>query len=78
MVFELFKVEELWKWYLDLNIEVDGGLGFGMIDQVVDVGVNVIVVGSVVFGVKDFFEVIFLFREVVEKRSGKLQRCSMV
>ncbi|KAK4674235.1 RIBULOSE-phosphate 3-epimerase [Podospora pseudopauciseta] len=72
MASELPKVEELRKRYPDLNIEVDGGLGPGTIDQAADAGANVIVAGSAVFGAKDPSEVISLLREAVEKRSGKL------
>ena len=66
------KVEELRKRYPNLNIEVDGGLGPGTIDQAADAGANVIVAGSAVFGAKDPAEVIALLREAVDKRSGKL------
>ena len=66
------KVEELRKRYPNLNIEVDGGLGPGTIDQAADAGANVIVAGSAVFGAKDPAEVIALLRETVDKRSGKL------
>ncbi|KAK0718786.1 hypothetical protein B0T21DRAFT_374094 [Apiosordaria backusii] len=72
MASELPKVEELRKRYPDLNIEVDGGLGPGTIDQAADAGANVIVAGSAVFGAKDPAEVISLLREAVEKRGGKL------
>lgn len=66
------KVEELRKRYPNLNIEVDGGLGPGTIDQAADAGANVIVAGSAVFGAKDPAEVIALLRDAVDKRSGKL------
>ncbi|KAK3996327.1 putative ribulose-phosphate 3-epimerase [Cladorrhinum sp. PSN332] len=72
MASELPKVQALRERYPDLNIEVDGGLGPGTIDQAADAGANVIVAGSAVFGAKDPAEVISLLREAVEKRSGKL------
>lgn len=72
MASELPKVEELRKRYPDLNIEVDGGLGPGTIDQAADAGANVIVAGSAVFGAKDPSEVIALLRNAVDKRNGKL------
>ncbi|KAK5655435.1 hypothetical protein OQA88_5706 [Cercophora sp. LCS_1] len=72
MASELPKVEELRKRYPDLNIEVDGGLGPGTIDQAADAGANVIVAGSAVFGAKDPAQVISLLREAVDKRNGKL------
>jgi ribulose-phosphate 3-epimerase len=52
MASELPKVTELRKRYPDLNIEVDGGLGPGTIDQAAEAGANVIVAGSAVFGAK--------------------------
>ncbi len=72
MASELPKVEALRKRYPELNIEVDGGLGPGTIDQAADAGANVIVAGSAVFGAQDPAEVIALLREAVDKRSGKL------
>ncbi|KAK3366954.1 hypothetical protein B0T24DRAFT_634187 [Lasiosphaeria ovina] len=72
MASELPKVEALRQRYPDLNIEVDGGLGPGTIDQAADAGANVIVAGSAVFGAKDPAEVIALLREAVDKRNGKL------
>lgn len=71
MASELPKVEELRKRYPELNIEVDGGLGPGTIDQAAEAGANVIVAGSAVFGAKDPGEVIALLREAVNKRRGK-------
>lgn len=68
MASQLPKVEALRKRYPDLNIEVDGGLGPGTIDQAADAGANVIVAGSAVFGAKDPREVISVLREAVEKR----------
>jgi len=72
MASELPKVEALRKRYPDLNIEVDGGLGPGTIDQAADAGANVIVAGSAVFGAKDPAEVISLLRDAVEKRRGQV------
>ncbi|KAH8819089.1 ribulose-phosphate 3-epimerase-like protein [Xylogone sp. PMI_703] len=68
MASELPKVTALRQRYPDLNIEVDGGLGPGTIDQAADAGANVIVAGSAVFGAKDPREVISVLREAVEKR----------
>ncbi|KAI2470032.1 ribulose-phosphate 3-epimerase [Annulohypoxylon bovei var. microspora] len=72
MASELPKVQALRQKYPDLNIEVDGGLGPGTIDQAADAGANVIVAGSAVFGAKDPAEVISLLRTAVDSRSGKL------
>ncbi|KAK1764660.1 ribulose-phosphate 3-epimerase [Phialemonium atrogriseum] len=72
MASELPKVQELRKRYPQLNIEVDGGLGPGTIDQAADAGANVIVAGSAVFGAQDPAEVISLLREAVNARGGKL------
>jgi ribulose-phosphate 3-epimerase len=71
MASELPKVAELRKRYPELNIEVDGGLGPGTIDQAADAGANVIVAGSAVFGAKDPAEVIAKLREAVDKRRAK-------
>ncbi|MCJ1308757.1 RIBULOSE-phosphate 3-epimerase [Agyrium rufum] len=62
------KVEALRQRYPDLNIEVDGGLAEGTIDQAADAGANVIVAGSAVFGAKDPADVISKLRAAVEKR----------
>jgi ribulose-phosphate 3-epimerase len=70
MASELPKVTALRKRYPDLNIEVDGGLGLGTIDQAADAGANVIVAGSAVFGAQDPGDVIAKLREAVEKRRG--------
>ncbi|KAK4154671.1 hypothetical protein C8A00DRAFT_14221 [Chaetomidium leptoderma] len=72
MASELPKVRALRERYPELNIEVDGGLGPGTIDQAADAGANVIVAGSAVFGAKDPAGVIALLREAVDKRGGKL------
>ena len=71
MASELPKVTELRKRYPELNIEVDGGLGPGTIDQAADAGANVIVAGSAVFGAKDPAEVIAKLRQAVDSRRGK-------
>ncbi|EEP76485.1 ribulose-phosphate 3-epimerase [Uncinocarpus reesii 1704] len=70
MASELPKVQALRKRYPNMNIEVDGGLGLGTIDQAADAGANVIVAGSAVFGANDPAEVIAKLREAVEKRRG--------
>ncbi|KAI1504454.1 ribulose-phosphate 3-epimerase [Biscogniauxia marginata] len=72
MASELPKVQELRKKYPDLNIEVDGGLGPGTIDQAADAGANVIVAGSAVFGAQDPAGVIAMLRATVQKKSGSL------
>lgn len=72
MASELPKVKALRAKYPELNIEVDGGLGPGTIDQAADAGANVIVAGSAVFGAKDPSEVIALLRKSVDSRSGRL------
>lgn len=72
MASELPKVQALRAKYPDLNIEVDGGLGPGTIDQAADAGANVIVAGSAVFGAKDPAEVISTLRKSVDSRSGRL------
>jgi ribulose-phosphate 3-epimerase len=68
MASELHKVTALREKYPNLNIEVDGGLGLGTIDQAADAGANVIVAGSAVFGAQDPKEVISKLREAVESR----------
>ena len=68
MASELPKVTALRDRYPSLNIEVDGGLGPGTIDQAAAAGANVIVAGSAVFGAKDPAEVISLLRTAVNKR----------
>ncbi|KAI9857349.1 MAG: RIBULOSE-phosphate 3-epimerase [Vezdaea acicularis] len=74
MASELPKVRALRDRYPDLNIEVDGGLGIGTIDEAADAGANVIVAGSAVFGAKDPADVITKLREAVDKRreAGKI------
>ncbi|TPX15615.1 uncharacterized protein E0L32_004313 [Thyridium curvatum] len=72
MASELPKVQALRARYPDINIEVDGGLGPGTIDQAADAGANVIVAGSAVFGAKDPSEVIARLREAVDGKNGKL------
>jgi ribulose-phosphate 3-epimerase len=70
MASELPKVSALRARYPDLNIEVDGGLGLGTIDQAAEAGANVIVAGSAVFGAADPADVILKLREAVQKRRG--------
>ncbi|MCJ1439642.1 MAG: RIBULOSE-phosphate 3-epimerase [Stictis urceolatum] len=72
MASELPKVKALREKYPELNIEVDGGLAEGTIDQAAAAGANVIVAGSAVFGAKDPAEVIAKLRESVDSRRGKL------
>merc|ERR1712025_619206 len=72
MASELPKVQALRAKCPELNIEVDGGLGVGTIDQAADAGANVIVAGSAVFGAKDPSEVISVLRKSVDDRAGKL------
>jgi len=73
MASELPKVTALRQKYPELNIEVDGGLAEGTIDQAAEAGANVIVAGSAVFGAKDPGHVIQVLRDAVEKRrAGKL------
>ena len=64
---ELPKVKALRERYPDLDIEVDGGLGVGTIDQAAEAGANVIVAGSAVFGAKDPRDVISKLREAVDR-----------
>lgn len=68
MASELPKVRALRERYPDLNIEVDGGLSEGTVDQAAEAGANVIVAGSAIFGAKDPADVISKLREAVEKR----------
>lgn len=76
MASELPKVQALREKYPDLNIEVDGGLGHGTIDQAAEAGANVIVAGSAVFQAQDPAAMIKLLRKAIEDRSfvdsGKL------
>lgn len=71
MASELPKVTALRERYPDLNIEVDGGLGLGTIDQAADAGANVIVAGSAIFGANDPADVIAKLREAVQKRQKR-------
>ncbi|KAL3473356.1 Ribulose-phosphate 3-epimerase-like protein [Aspergillus californicus] len=67
MASELPKVRALRDRYPDLNIEVDGGLGVGTIDQAAEAGANVIVAGSAVFGAQNPGDVILKLRETVNQ-----------
>lgn len=67
MTSELPKVTALRERYPDLNIEVDGGLGVGTIDQAAEAGANVIVAGSAIFGAQDPADVIAKLRDSVNK-----------
>ncbi|KAF4123897.1 ribulose-phosphate 3-epimerase, partial [Geosmithia morbida] len=71
MASELPKVQALRAKYPEMNIEVDGGLGVGTIDQAADAGANVIVAGSAVFGAKDPSEVISVLRKSVATKGGR-------
>ncbi|KAL4799866.1 Ribulose-phosphate 3-epimerase-like protein [Aspergillus venezuelensis] len=68
MASELPKVQALRERYPDLNIEVDGGLGVGTIDQAAEAGANVIVAGSAVFGAENPGDVIQKLRKAVDSR----------
>ena len=61
------KVQALRERYPELDIEVDGGLGLGTIDQAAEAGANVIVAGTAVFGAQDPKEVIKKLRETVQR-----------
>lgn len=65
------KVQELRKRYPDLDIEVDGGIGLGTIDEAADAGANVIVAGTAVFGAKSPKDVIAKLRETVQSRLSR-------
>lgn len=67
MASELPKVQALREKYPNLNIEVDGGLGLGTVDQAAEAGANVIVAGSAVFGADNPADVITKLRETVNK-----------
>lgn len=67
MASELPKVRALRERYPKLDIEVDGGLGLGTVDQAAEAGANVIVAGSAVFGAQDPGDVIQKLREAVNK-----------
>lgn len=67
MASELPKVQALREKYPNLNIEVDGGLGLGTIDQAAEAGANVIVAGSAVFSADNPADVIAKLRETVNK-----------
>lgn len=67
MASELPKVRALRERYPNLNIEVDGGLGLGTIDQAAEAGANVIVAGSAVFGAENPADVIGKMRDTVNQ-----------
>jgi len=60
------KVDQLRKKYKDLDIEVDGGVGLGNIDQVAEAGANVIVAGTAIFGAESPSDVITKLRSIVQ------------
>lgn len=64
------KVTALRERYPQLDIEVDGGVGLGNIDQVAGAGANVVVAGTAVFGAECPREVIGRLREVVDRWRG--------
>jgi ribulose-phosphate 3-epimerase len=68
MASELPKVTAVRDRYPDLDIEVDGGVHLGTVDQAADAGANVIVAGSAVFGAQDPADVISRLRAAVERR----------
>ena len=72
MASELPKVKALRERYPDLNIEVDGGLSEGTIEEAAEAGANVIVAGSAVFGAKDPADVISKLREAVDRPRSQL------
>jgi ribulose-phosphate 3-epimerase len=47
---------------LDVDIEMDGGIGLNNVKEVTDAGVNVLVAGSAVFNAPDPAEVIRLMK----------------
>ncbi|RPB13341.1 Ribulose-phosphate 3-epimerase [Morchella conica CCBAS932] len=65
------KVAALRERYPELDIEVDGGLGLGTIDQAAEAGANVIVAGTAVFGAESPGEVVKMLRGTVEKCLSK-------
>ena len=65
------KVQALRERYPELDIEVDGGLGLGTIDQAAEAGANVIVAGTAVFGAQSPKEVIRKLRETVQRNLSK-------
>jgi len=65
------KVQALRERYPELDIEVDGGLGLGTIDQAAEAGANVIVAGTAVFGAQSPKEVIKKLRETVQRNMSK-------
>ncbi|KAL7270474.1 RIBULOSE-phosphate 3-epimerase [Rhizina undulata] len=69
------KVQQLRERYPELDIEVDGGLGLGTIDQAAEAGANVIVAGTAVFAAQDPRDVIAKLRDAVEKRLVRASKC---
>lgn len=65
------KVAALRERYPELDIEVDGGLGLGTIEQAAEAGANVIVAGTAVFGAADPAEVVRTLRETVQKHLAR-------
>ena len=54
---------EIIKRGLDVNIQVDGGIGLGNVGIVTEAGANVLVAGSSIFGAKKTGAVIKQMRE---------------
>lgn len=65
------KVAALRARYPELDIEVDGGLGLGTIEQAAEAGANVIVAGTAVFGAADPAEVVRTLRETVQRHLAR-------
>lgn len=65
-------VEEVKWWGLQVWLQVDGGIFDCMIGMVVEVGVDMFVVGLVIYGVDDVEVVVFWFRDFVRVVSLEL------
>lgn len=49
---------------IEMFIEVDGGVGFYNVEKILQVGVDVLVVGSSVFKVDDFVDVVVCLKDI--------------
>lgn len=67
------KVAQLRARYSDLDVEVDGGVGLGTIDQCATAGANVIVAGTAVFGHRDPKVVISHLRAACEEAQVRIR-----